>query len=127
MQPYPPMLPCVSRIEGHAASLFAGLVRTPMAAGNTRQRRAQRVLPQSLALVFVMPQDILAAWLSWVNKYAFTGFVALRLPGLAASAAGADAVAMPVRFISPIVSELLPAQGLWYWRCRVTAEWLPAG
>jgi hypothetical protein len=125
MIPYPSTLPCVSRIEGHSAALSTGVVRTPMEAGNTRQRRTQRVLPHQLALVFVMPQEIYATWLAWVNAHAFDTFIDLPLPGLLASRVLADTTPTPVRFISDIQSELLPVHRLWYWRCRVQAEWLP--
>jgi hypothetical protein len=125
MMNYPSQLPCVSRIEGHSATLSSGVVRTPMEAGNTRQRRMQRVLPHQIALVFVMSQEVYGDWLAWVNAYAFDGFFALQLPGLLASRADADTVGVPVRFMSDISAELIPANRLWYWRCRVSAEWLP--
>ena len=122
---YPVSLPCVSRIEGHAATAYAGLVRTPMEAGNTRQRRTQRVLPHRISLVFVMAQEVYADWLTWVNANAFDNWFTLALPGLLASRAGASTALVPVRFMSDVSSELLPVHRLWYWRCRVEAEWMP--
>lgn len=126
MTEYPWALPCVSRVEGHSASLAAGLVATPMEAGNVRQRRVHRVLPHSLALVFVIPQTLYAAWHGWVNEHAFTDWFLLALPGLLASRAGTDTAPVPVRFATVLSTELLPVRGLWYWRVRVQAEWLPA-
>jgi hypothetical protein len=122
---YPRNLPCASRIEGHAAVLSAGLIRTPMTAGNTRQRRAQRQLPHQISLAFVVSQALLADWLTWVNAYAFDAWFSMRLPGLLASQAGADTAPVPVRFMSDIQLELIPAARLWYWRARVDCEYLP--
>jgi hypothetical protein len=125
MTPYPPTLPCVSRIEGHAAQLDAGLVRSPLEAGNARQRRAHRLMPHRLTLVFVMEQALYAAWLVWVNEHAFDEWVGLTLPGVLASRAGTNTASVPVRFVSDVRAELLPVHRLWYWRCSVEAEWLP--
>jgi hypothetical protein len=122
---YPGTFPCVSRIEGHSATAFAGLVRTPMEAGNTRQRRSHRVLPHQVSLVFVIAQEFYADWLAWVNAHAFDEWVSLKLPGFLASRAGTDTALVPVRFVSDIQTELIPVSRLWYWRVRVTAEWLP--
>jgi hypothetical protein len=122
---YPATLPCVSRVEGHSETAYAGVVRTPMGAGNTRQRRAQRVLPHRLTLVFVVAQELYSDWVAWVNAHAFAEFVGLALPGLAAGRVGADTVTVPVRFVSDVRAELLPVHRLWYWRCSVDAEWLP--
>lgn len=123
--PYPSTLPCVSRIEGHAAAAFAGAVRTPMEAGNTRQRRSQRVLPHQLQLVFVMPQTRLADWMTWVNLHAWDEWIEMKLPGLLASRHGHDVIATPVRFISDLQLRLRQEYRLWYWDVSVEAEWLP--
>jgi hypothetical protein len=122
---YPSTLPCVSRIEGHSAALSAGLVQTPMEAGNLRQRRRHRTLPHRIELAFMIDQAVYAAWLAWVNANAFDTFVAMRLPGLLASRAGTSTALVPVRFVSDISTELVQAHRLWFWRCRVTAEWMP--
>jgi hypothetical protein len=126
MLAYPSTLPCVSRIEGHSATAFAGLVRTPMEAGSARQRRTHRVLPHQMTLVFVMAQEVYGDWLAWVNDNAFDQWIALKLPGFLASRAGTDTAAVPVRFVSDLTMELIPAHRLWYWRARVNAEWLPS-
>jgi hypothetical protein len=122
---YPPHLPCVSRIEGHSAALSAGLVRTPMNAGNTRQRRTFRTLPHMLALVFVIEQKVYAEWLAWVNVYAWDEWVSMKLPGLLASRLGTDTASIQVKFCTDLQAELLPVHRLWYWRVRVTAEYIP--
>jgi hypothetical protein len=124
---YPLSLPCASRIEGHSAAISAGLVRTPFEAGNSRQRRAQRVLPHQISLAFMVDQPLWATWLSWVNAHAWDDFFTLNLPGLVAAAAGKNTAAVPVRFASDLATELVPAatDGLWYWRVQVTAEYLP--
>lgn len=122
---YPLSFPCPSRAEGHSAQMSAGLVRTPMEAGNTRQRRAQRVLPQQIALVFMVDQEQYATWLAWVNAHAWDEWIDLRLPGLRASQAGTDTKATAVRFCSDLGAELLNVRRLWWWRVRVDAEYLP--
>lgn len=122
---YPASFPCPSRIEGHSQSMAAGLVRTPMEAGNARQRRMHRVLPTAVSLVFMIDQEAYAAWLVWVNTWAFDGFVTMKLPGLEASRLGQATAPIAVRFISDLEAELVPAHRLWYWRVRVTAEYQP--
>jgi hypothetical protein len=122
---YPGSFPCASRVEGHSSSASAGLVRTPMEAGNTRQRRAQRVLPHQLALVFVIDQDLYGAWLSWVNAHAWDEWVVMPLPGLRAGVAGTPTSPTPVRFMSDLQAELVPVHRLWVWRVSVAAEYLP--
>jgi hypothetical protein len=123
---YPAILPCVSRIERHAASADAGLVQTLMEAGNARQRRVQRALPQQVSLVFVISQDVYGDWLAWVNANAWDEWVVMRLPGLRASTAGIDTAPTAVRFMSDLQSELLSIDRLWIWRVQVVAEYLPA-
>lgn len=122
---YPVQFPCVSRVEGHSAASSAGLVRTPMGAGNTRQRRAFRNLPQLISLVFIIEQKELASWKSWANAFAWDGWFEIGLPGMHASAAQEDVTPTMVRFCSDLQEELLPVHRLWYWRIRVTAEYLP--
>lgn len=122
---YPTLFPCPSRVEGHSAQLGAGLVRTPMNAGNSRQRRAHRNVPHRIALVFVVHQPDYAAWLTWVNTNAWDDWISMRLPGLEASRAGLDTTAISVRFCSDLATELLPVHRLWYWRVRVEAEYIP--
>ena len=122
---YPASFPCASRVEGHSASQFAGLVRSPMEAGNSRQRRSHRVLPHQITLAFVMPQPDYAAWLTWVNAHAWDDWVQMNLPGLTAGHAGTDTAPILVRFCTDLRSELLPAHGLWYWRVRVDCEYQP--
>jgi len=122
---YPSAFPCASRIEGHSAALALGIVRTPMEAGNSRQRRRHRVLPHQISLAFVVPQEIYATWLTWLNANAWDDWVEMRLPGLAASIAGTDTAPILVRFCTDLQVELLTPHRLWYWRCRVDCEWLP--
>ena len=122
---YPHSLPCASRVEGHSAVAYAGIIRTPMTAGNTRQRRAHRQLPQQIALAFVVPQTQLADWMAWVNENAFDTWFAMNLPGVLASRAGNPTAPVPIRFTSDIQLELLTVERLWYWRIRVDAEWMP--
>jgi hypothetical protein len=125
MQTYPSTLPCVSRVEGYATSADAGAVHSPTEAGVAAQRRRWPTLPHALSLVFMVEQRDYAAWMAWVNAYAFDAWVLMLLPGLLASRAGADAVPTPVRFTSDVQAELVPVHRLWVWRCRVAAEWQP--
>jgi hypothetical protein len=125
MLTYPADLACCSRAEGFNQGISAGLVRTPMEAGNTRQRRSQRVLPHIISLTFVMEQPMLGDWLTWVNANAFDNWVAMNLPGLPAARLGRATAPMPVRFCSDITTELVAIHRLWVWRARVSAEWLP--
>jgi hypothetical protein len=122
---YPLSFPCASRIEGHSAQLAAGLVRTPMEAGNTRQRRSQRALPHQIALVFMIDQTVYGAWLSWVNAHAWDEWIDMKLPGLRAGVAGTPTAAVPVRFMTDLQAELVPVHRLWFWRVSVSAEYLP--
>jgi hypothetical protein len=122
---YPQSYPCASRIEGHSAAITAGLVRTPMNAGNSRQRRSFRTLPHVLSLTFVIDQDQYASWLSWVNLYAWDDWIEMNLPGLHASALDKDTAPTRVRFCSDLQAELLPVHRLWFWRVRVAAEFEP--
>jgi hypothetical protein len=122
---YPVTLPCVSRVDGPSAVAYAGVVRTPMEAGNARQRRAQRVLPHRLALSFDIAHEELAAWLVWCNENAWGDFFLLALPGLLASRAGTATASVPVRFVSDVTRELWQGRGLWGWHVRVEAEYQP--
>ena len=123
---YPALFPCPSRIEGHNQSMSAGLVRTPMEAGNARQRRTHRVLPTSISLVFMVNQPDYASWLTWVNENAWDDWVLMNLPGLEASRLGLDTAAIAVRFTTDLQADLLPVHRLWWWRVRVQAEWVPS-
>jgi hypothetical protein len=122
---YPASFPCPSRIEGHSQDMSAGLVRTPMEAGNSRQRRTHRMLPTRIALTFMIEQPDYAGWLTWVNENAWDDWVNMKLPGLVASRLGVNTAAIAVRFMSDPRAELLPVHRLWWWRVRVEAEYLP--
>lgn len=122
---YPDTLACPSRVEGYSDQAAAGLVRTPFEAGNSRQRRTHRNLPQRISLTFVMEQARYADWLTWVNANAFDQWVVMNLPGVLAGRKGTGTAPTPVKFMSDIASELVPIHRLWYWRARVEAEWLP--
>jgi len=123
---YPSIYPCPSRIEGHSQNMSAGLVRTPMQAGNARQRRTHRVLPTRISLVFMVEQVGYAAWVAWINRNAWDDWIVMRLPGLLASRLGLDTAPIAIRFITDLQAELLPVHRLWWWRVRVEAEYLPA-
>jgi len=122
---YPVTFPCASRVEGHSADLFTGVVRTPMQAGNSRQRRSHHALPHQISLVFIVKQTAYAEWLKWVNEHAWDEWVSMNLPGLAASDAGVNTAPILVRFCTDLSTELLDVFRLWYWRVRVDCEYMP--
>jgi hypothetical protein len=121
--PYPAGFPCAERDFSTVGA--AGVVRSPLEAGASRQRRAFTGLPHRLALSFVMDQPTYNAWLAWVNAHAFDDWITLALPGVAASRAGTTTAPVPVRFVSDLAAELLNVHRLWFWRVRVEAEWMP--
>jgi hypothetical protein len=123
--PYPAQFPCPSRIEGHAQASSAGIVRTPMQAGNARQRRRHRNLPTRIGLVFVIHQPAYAEWLTWVNANAWRDTITMALPGIEASRLGLDTTSIVVRFCTDLQADLLPVHRLWYWRVRVEAAYYP--
>lgn len=122
---YPVTFPCASRVEGHGATLFTGTIRTPMEAGNSRQRRSHHALPHQISLVFVIKQTAYHEWLKWCNLHAWDEWVSMNLPGLAASEAGTDVAPILVRFCTDIRAELMPVFRLWYWRVSVDCEYIP--
>jgi len=122
---YPAVFPCASRVEGHSQAMGAGLVRTPMEAGNSRQRRTHRVLPTRISLVFMVHQPDYAAWITWINANAWDDWITMNLPGLEASRLAVDTAAIAVRFMSDLQADLVPVHRLWWWRVRVEAEYMP--
>lgn len=122
---YPDDLPCCSRVDGHTQTIDAGLVRTPMGAGNARQRRAHKSLAHRITLTFVMAQGDYADWLTWMHENGYSHFFNLDLPGLLAGRQDSGTALVPVRLCSNITAELIPIHRLWYWRARVEAEWMP--
>lgn len=124
---YPPALPCVSKAEGLSASAAAGVVRSPTEVGATRQRRTGALLPHQLELTWMIAQPTaLAQFIAWCNANAWDEWVLLTLPGLVASRAGLPTLPTPVRFASDLAQELVAGEGIWYWRVRVTADYLPS-
>lgn len=123
---YPASLPCPSKGEGFSVGDAVGVVRSPLEAGSTRQRRMHRTLPERCSLVWTIDQPhTLAAWLAWCNVYAWDWFM-LALPGLVASRAGTTTARTPVRFVSDVQQELVAGHGLWVWRLSVEAEAQPS-
>jgi hypothetical protein len=117
-------LPCPSK-AAHSVVDAAGVVRSPLAAGASRQRRAYRTLPERISLTWTLEQrETLAAWIAWCNVYAWDWF-RLSLPGLDASWAGEHTAPMAVRFVSDVQQVMLPGRGLWVWRLTVEAEAQP--
>lgn len=61
--------------EPYAFAVDMAVIRSEMAAGNARQRRAYRIMPHALALSFHMRIEELYLWQNWVNEYAYTYFL----------------------------------------------------
>ncbi len=125
MLTYPANFPCPSRSQGHSVAIASGVVRTPMEAGNTRQRRSQRVMPHVISLTFMVEQAAIGDWLTWANLYAWDQFFTIPAPGLVASRAGKKVAPTLVRFMSDLQMQLMAVHRLWYWSIRVDAEYLP--
>lgn len=70
---YPTVYPKPT-IEGYAIAVDMGLSRVKMGAGNSKQRRRFRSMPQAFQFNFALPIDSLASWQMWVNDFAYTWF-----------------------------------------------------
>lgn len=71
---YPLQFPIPDR-QPYAYQVDMGVVRSEMAAGNSRQRRAFIVMPHQLGLSFHMRVEELYFWQSWVNQFAYSWFL----------------------------------------------------
>jgi hypothetical protein len=71
---YPTAFPIADRLP-YAYQVDMGLVRSEMAAGNTRQRRAYDIMPHFLALSFHLRIEELFLWQTWVNANAYSFFL----------------------------------------------------
>lgn len=70
---YPPGFPLPDR-QPYGIAADMGVVRSPMAAGNARQRRLYRHMPQQFQLSFHLHTSELYQWQYWVNLYAYDWF-----------------------------------------------------
>lgn len=71
---YPAAFPIADRLP-YSYQVDMGVVRSEMAAGNTRQRRAYDVMPHFLGLSFHLRIEELFLWQSWVNGNAYSFFL----------------------------------------------------
>jgi hypothetical protein len=71
---YPLQFPIPDR-QPYAYQVDMGVVRSEMAAGNSRQRRAFTIMPHALGLSFHLRIEELYFWQSWVNAYAYSWFL----------------------------------------------------
>lgn len=70
---YPRRFPLPSS-QPYAIAANMGVIRTPFAAGNTRQRRAFRNMPQMFSLAFQLHTYELYDWQYWANANAYDWF-----------------------------------------------------
>lgn len=61
--------------QPYSYSVDMGIIRSEMAAGNARQRRAFTNMPHALSLSFHMRIEELWYWQNWVNTYAYSWFL----------------------------------------------------
>lgn len=61
--------------QPYAYQVDMGVVRSEMAAGNARQRRAYRIMPHYLALSFHMRIEELYLWQNWINQFGYDYFL----------------------------------------------------
>lgn len=71
---YPTSFPVANRVP-YAIGVDMGVVRSDFAAGNARQRRQYRIMPQALALAFQVRVDELNVWQNWINAHAYEWFL----------------------------------------------------
>lgn len=71
---YPAEFPIPDR-QPYAYSVDMGVIRSEMAAGNARQRRAYRVMPHAFGLSFHLRFEELTLWQNWVNAYGYSWFL----------------------------------------------------
>lgn len=119
---YPTTLPCPAVSLSETAA--AAVIRTPFDSGLSRQRRTHRRMPTTMRLEWLMDQQKLATWMTWVNDHAWEWFK-LDLPGELAGAHNAQTWAHTIRFISDLEKELIAYDGKMtpFWRVSVQAEW----
>jgi hypothetical protein len=119
MPDYPKSWPAPT-IEGYGIEIDAGLIRTPMESGASRQRRRYKTIPTTFTLSFVVERKDLKAWVGWANTSAYSWFnmdlTSHKISGTAC------AVPHSVRFTSNL--EMAPITEK-YFRINVTAEMAP--
>jgi hypothetical protein len=71
---YPGNFPVPDR-EPYSYAVDMGVVRSEMAAGNSRQRRAYKVMPHYLSLSFHMRIEELYLWQNWIDAFGYEWFV----------------------------------------------------
>ena len=65
----------IANRQPYSMAVDMGVIRSEMAAGNARQRRAYAIMPHKLALSFTMRIEELFLWQTWVNQYAYSYFL----------------------------------------------------
>jgi hypothetical protein len=119
MNVWPSSFPC-PLIDGFAMQANAAVIRSPEAAGNTRQRRINRRLPHSISLAWVFSQAEYGQVLRWLNKNGWNWFD-IQLP----SGSGDHLGAYTIRLISNLQGELIEGKDGYHWRVTASAEWMP--
>lgn len=86
----------------YSLSVDAGVRRTQMDSGNSRQRRKYKTMPTTFSLTFVMTWKQLRTWQAWWNQHAYDWFnmPAVSALGDPASTSRTDCYMHTVRCIS---------------------------
>ena len=122
---WPSKFPC-PLIAGTATEAYAGLKRTPMESGHTRQRRVHRMLPHLFNLSWIVKQATLyGEMVEWINDNGYYWFL-IDLPSALAGAANKQTTQHTVRVVSDLSAELIQTQNQGYhWQLSLQVEWYP--
>lgn len=108
---YPADFPIADR-EPYSYRVDMGVVRSEMAAGNARQRRAYSIMPHSFALSFHMRVEELYLWQNWINAHGFAWF----LCPVSTMYAGSPPAAANLRYeVLRLTSDLQVSMNGWDW------------
>jgi hypothetical protein len=119
---YPADFPIADR-SPYTIAVDMGVIRSQMAAGNTRQRRAYRTMPHALALAFHMRVEHLFAWQQWINEFAYS-WISMPVSTMYAGEPPTDSSIR--REILRFTGDLAIAMDGWDWvSVSVTAELSP--
>ena len=109
------------KIEGFAASVASGLIKTedPI---HQAQRRVFSTMPHTFALTFVMSVDDWALWHNWASSNGY-GWFEINLPTMYAGLAATTLSPVLIRFISDVSAVAVSLNNV---QVTVTAEIAPS-
>jgi hypothetical protein len=120
---YPATLPC-PLIDGFASEAVAFVVRSPYEAGNSRQRRSNKILPHLFSIEWMMDQATYGDWLKWMNAHGWAWFE-LSIPSAMAGAKKLQLMPHTVRLTSDLSTSLVASSKGYYWRISAVIECIP--